>query len=77
MISMRAFCAGQVPKRLFWHFYALALVWTPALAYVHRTGLSCSALLAIGLLELHAARRLYESLFTFQYGASEMHLAGK
>lgn len=35
-----------------------------------------AALLCLLLLELHAVRRLYESLWVFRYGDAKMHIVG-
>ena len=82
-----------MPKRWFWHFYAFASLWNALLLWgLHTQNLpaalrplssssslkpSLPALVGLGLLELQAVRRLWESLCLFHYGDARMHLAGE
>lgn len=68
-----------MPKRLFYHFYLVAALWAAFLmAAVMKQGASSwSAVLTLVLLELHALRRLYESLCVFRYGDAKMHVVGE
>ena len=73
---LSSFLALTVPKRLFWHFYAWSILVSLLLLWAAHPPTHPPIHLALLLFVAHALRRLYESLYVFQYGEARMHLAG-